>query len=77
MDILVEMAAHILELLCMTNDQVLLTRDTLTRFHSRAPPGISIVEYLRRIVRYTNLEVGGIWYPLMTENPSPLPPCVY
>lgn len=32
-------------------------RDDLTRFHSRTPPGISVVEYLRRIVRYTNIEV--------------------
>lgn len=31
--------------------------DDLTRFHSRSPPGISVVDYLRRIVRYTNIEV--------------------
>lgn len=32
-------------------------REDLTRFHSRSPPGISVVDYLRRIVRYTNIEV--------------------
>lgn len=47
-----------LELLCQHNDQVLLTPDALTRFHSRASPGITIVDYLRRIVKYTNLEVS-------------------
>lgn len=38
------------------NDQVILTADSLTRFHSRAPPQISVLDYLRRIVKYTNLE---------------------
>lgn len=56
-DTLVVLIAHMLELLCQHNDQVVLTPDALTRFHSRAPPGISIIEYLRRIVKYTNLEV--------------------
>ncbi|CAK9787045.1 cyclin-domain-containing protein [Cutaneotrichosporon oleaginosum] len=53
---LVVLIAHMLELLCQHNDQVLLTPDALTRFHSRAPPGITIIDYLRRIVKYTNLE---------------------
>jgi hypothetical protein len=57
-DTLVVLIAHMLELLCQHNDQVLLTPDALTRFHSRAPPGITIIDYLRRIVKYTNLEVG-------------------
>ncbi|BEJ14578.1 hypothetical protein CspHIS471_0403450 [Cutaneotrichosporon sp. HIS471] len=55
-DTLVVLIAHMLELLCQHNDQVLLTPDALTRFHSRAPPGITIIDYLRRIVKYTNLE---------------------
>lgn len=29
----------------------------LTRFHSRSSPAISIVEYLRRIIRYIRVEV--------------------
>lgn len=57
-DTLVVLIAHMLELLCQHNDQVLLTPDALTRFHSRASPGITIVDYLRRIVKYTNLEVS-------------------
>lgn len=56
-DTLVVLIAHMLDLLCQHNDQVVLTPDALTRFHSRAPPGISVIEYLRRIVKYTNLEV--------------------
>ncbi|EJT46756.1 hypothetical protein A1Q1_04721 [Trichosporon asahii var. asahii CBS 2479] len=55
-DTLVVLIAHMLDLLCQHNDQVVLTPDALTRFHSRAPPGISVIEYLRRIVKYTNLE---------------------
>jgi hypothetical protein len=46
-----------LNLLIEHNDQVVLTPDALTRFHSRAAPGISVIEYLRRIVKYTNMEV--------------------
>ena len=47
-----------LNLLIQHNDQVVLTPDSLTRFHSRAAPGISVLEYLRRIVKYTNMEVS-------------------
>lgn len=32
-------------------------REALTRFHSRTPPAITIHDYLKRIVRYTNVEV--------------------
>ncbi|BFZ57998.1 Pho80p cyclin [Savitreella phatthalungensis] len=38
------------------NDRLPLTPSGLTRFHSRAPPGISVADYLSRIVRYTSLE---------------------
>ncbi|KAF9895844.1 hypothetical protein BX616_008717, partial [Lobosporangium transversale] len=38
------------------NDQIPLTTANLTRFHSRAPPQISVYDYLRRIVKYTSLE---------------------
>ncbi len=50
--------AHMLNRLIEHNDQVILTPSTLTRFHSRAPPQITVIDYLRRIVKYTNLEVG-------------------
>ncbi|WVR03377.1 hypothetical protein IAU60_000368 [Kwoniella sp. DSM 27419] len=55
-NILVDLLSHMLDLLIKHNDQVLLTPDALTRFHSRAAPGISVVDYLSRIVKYTNLE---------------------
>lgn len=48
------------------NDQVILTPSSLTRFHSRAPPGISVLDYLKRIVKYTNLEVS---FPLSPMCP--------
>ncbi|CAG8456382.1 4919_t:CDS:2 [Ambispora gerdemannii] len=47
-DMLVRLIAH--------NDQIPLTPANLTRFHSRAPPIISIEDYLRRIIRYTSVE---------------------
>ncbi|KAF9585371.1 hypothetical protein BGW38_002684, partial [Lunasporangiospora selenospora] len=47
-DMLCRLTAH--------NDQIPLTHSNLTRFHSRAPPQISVYEYLRRIVKYTSLE---------------------
>lgn len=52
-----------LELLIKHNDQVVLTPESLTRFHSRAAPGISVVDYLARIVKYTNCEVSVLVYP--------------
>ncbi|KAF9566032.1 hypothetical protein EC968_003928 [Mortierella alpina] len=47
-DMLCRLTAH--------NDQIPLTSANLTRFHSRAPPQISVYDYLRRIVKYTSLE---------------------
>ncbi|GFZ50652.1 hypothetical protein JCM24511_08410 [Saitozyma sp. JCM 24511] len=55
-DTLVILISHMLNLLIQHNDQVALTPDALTRFHSRAAPGITVVDYLRRIVKYTNME---------------------
>ena len=57
-DTLIILISHMLNLLIQHNDQVVLTPDSLTRFHSRAAPGISVLEYLRRIVKYTNMEVS-------------------
>lgn len=48
--------ADMLGRLTAHNDQIPLTSANLTRFHSRAPPQISVYDYLRRIVRYTSLE---------------------
>jgi hypothetical protein len=38
------------------NDQIPLTPSNLTRFHSRTPPSISIIDYLDRIIKYTSVE---------------------
>lgn len=38
------------------NDRLPLHPSSLTRFHSRAAPQISILSYLRRIAKYTSLE---------------------
>ena len=35
-----------------------LSSESLTRFHSRSAPVISVLDYLRRIVRFTNVEVS-------------------
>jgi hypothetical protein len=56
-DTLIILISHMLELLIQHNDQVVLTPDALTRFHSRQAPGITVLDYLRRIVKYTNMEV--------------------
>ncbi|KAG9121559.1 hypothetical protein FRC07_002428 [Ceratobasidium sp. 392] len=59
-DDIVTLIADMLDRLTSHNDQIPLRPEALTRFHSRTPPAISIQEYLKRIVRYTNVEVGGI-----------------
>lgn len=58
-------------------DTVLSDRsETLTRFHSRSPPAIPVLDYLRRIVRYTKVEVwiamsSFYFYVLLTgANPE-------
>ncbi|KAI0315690.1 cyclin-domain-containing protein [Amylostereum chailletii] len=38
------------------NDRIPLSPESITRFHSAAVPPISILDYLRRIVRFTNVE---------------------
>ena len=39
-------------------------RESISRFHSASVPQISILEYLRRIVRFTNVEVCPMLSPL-------------
>ncbi|ORX94903.1 cyclin-domain-containing protein [Basidiobolus meristosporus CBS 931.73] len=53
---LTHLIADMFNRLIAHNDQIPLTPNNLTRFHSRTPPGISIYDYLRRIVKYTSLE---------------------
>ncbi|KAL9936619.1 hypothetical protein V8E36_004687 [Tilletia maclaganii] len=55
-DDVVVLVADMLSRLVAHNDKLPLHPSSLTRFHSRATPGISVASYLRRIVRYTNLE---------------------
>lgn len=79
-DTLVELIAHMLDLLCQHNDQVVLTPDALTRFHSRAPPNITVIDYLRRIVKYTNSEVSServFHFADVVENTSVVAPGVH
>ncbi|KAJ3709390.1 cyclin-domain-containing protein [Lentinula raphanica] len=57
MDDLVELIADMLERLMSHNDRIPLQPESLTRFHSRSAPGISILDYLKRIVRFTKVEV--------------------
>ncbi|KAF8513169.1 cyclin-domain-containing protein [Hysterangium stoloniferum] len=55
-DCLVALIADMLERLIVHNDKIPLSPESLTRFHSRSPPAITVLEYLRRIVKYTNVE---------------------
>ena len=50
-------------------------RESISRFHSASVPQISILEYLRRIVRFTNVEVCPMLSPLSSLPfiPSPSP----
>ncbi|KAG8743013.1 hypothetical protein FRC10_000522 [Ceratobasidium sp. 414] len=59
-DDIVTLIADMLDRLTSHNDQIPLRPEALTRFHSRTPPAITIQEYLKRIVRYTNVEVCNI-----------------
>ncbi|KAI9175574.1 Pho80p cyclin [Blastocladiella emersonii ATCC 22665] len=50
------MIADMLCTLMSHNDQIPVTHTNLTRFHSRAAPGITIADYLRRIIKYASVE---------------------
>lgn len=56
-DHLVLLIVDMLNRLIEHNDKIPLSPESLTRFHSRCPPGISLLDYLRRIVKYTKVEV--------------------
>ena len=53
-------------------------RESISRFHSASVPQISILEYLRRIVRFTNLEVcpGPFSPSLSTHHPISFLPLI-
>ncbi|KAK3719652.1 Pho80p cyclin [Vermiconidia calcicola] len=48
------------------NDQIPLRDGRLTRFHSRAPPGISVADYLQRLIHHATLSppilLSMVWY---------------
>ncbi|KAF9227282.1 cyclin-domain-containing protein [Gyrodon lividus] len=48
--------ADMLDRLIAHNDRIPLLPESLTRFHSRTAPGISVLDYLRRIVKFTKVE---------------------
>ncbi|ORX80689.1 cyclin-domain-containing protein [Anaeromyces robustus] len=53
---LIYLIAEMLEKLTKYNDQITLTKENLTRFHSRKAPEISIYDYLKRIVKYAAID---------------------
>ncbi|KAN0116402.1 Cyclin domain containing protein [Russula decolorans] len=55
-DALCQLIALMLDRLISINDRIPLSPERISRFHSASVPQISILEYLRRIVRFTNLE---------------------
>ncbi|KAI6121776.1 cyclin-domain-containing protein [Pisolithus sp. B1] len=55
-DNLALLIADMLERLMVHNDQIPLLPESLTRFHSRAIPSINVLDYLRRIIKFTKVE---------------------
>jgi hypothetical protein len=55
-DHLAVLVADMLSRLIELNDLIPLLPERLTRFHSRSPPAISVLDYLRRIIKFTNVE---------------------
>jgi hypothetical protein len=49
------LVANMLMELIRINDQIPLRDGRLTRFHSRAPPGISVADYLQRLIQHATL----------------------
>ncbi|KAF8577992.1 cyclin-domain-containing protein [Ramaria rubella] len=56
LDTIVVLITDMLQRLINHNDKIPLSPESLTRFHSRSPPAITVLEYLRRIAKYTNVE---------------------
>ncbi|KAK1830769.1 cyclin-domain-containing protein [Podospora conica] len=52
---MVVLIAHMLGELIETNDALALRTGHLTRFHSRTPPGISVIDYLHRLAKHATL----------------------
>ena len=54
--VLIEMIASMLEKIIHYNDQLPLRPETITRFHSRTPPSISVYDYLKRIAKFAYVD---------------------
>ncbi|KAI9096620.1 cyclin-domain-containing protein [Phlyctochytrium arcticum] len=55
-DILANLVTGMMSRLITHNDRIPLTATSITRFHSRAPPGIKLDDYLRRIIKFAGVE---------------------
>ncbi|KAF8908780.1 cyclin-domain-containing protein [Mucidula mucida] len=55
-EVIVDLIADMLERLMAHNDRIALSPESLTRFHSRSAPAISVLDYLKRIVKFINVE---------------------
>ncbi|KAI8836119.1 hypothetical protein BC829DRAFT_447976 [Chytridium lagenaria] len=51
-NVLIFLVAEILDCLTAHNDRIPICASSITRFHSRKPAPISIIDYLRRIVKH-------------------------
>ncbi|KAH8820458.1 cyclin-domain-containing protein [Xylogone sp. PMI_703] len=52
---MVILIANMISELIQTNDELPLRTGVLTRFHSRTPPGISVMDYLHRLAKHATL----------------------
>ncbi|KAH8593194.1 cyclin-domain-containing protein [Bisporella sp. PMI_857] len=52
---MVILIANMISELIATNDELPLRKGVLTRFHSRTPPGISVLDYLARLAKHATL----------------------
>ncbi|KAK0122117.1 hypothetical protein ONS95_010379 [Cadophora gregata] len=52
---MVVLIANMIQELITTNDRLPLQSGVLTRFHSRTPPGISVLDYLQRLAKHATL----------------------
>jgi hypothetical protein len=52
---MVVLIANMISELIETNDDLPLRNGVLTRFHSRTPPGISVLDYLQRLAKHATL----------------------
>ncbi|EPS40119.1 hypothetical protein H072_6084 [Dactylellina haptotyla CBS 200.50] len=75
MNDLVVLISDMLNQLVSLNDGIPLTQGGLTRFHSRAPPTITITDYLHRIALHTTLEpstlLSTVYYIDLLSNHYP------